>query len=192
MDDTNIKVFRCSPYKSHGGHGFMKINADNLNAVLHDITFYKDVIRSNFSRISQNSAVGEVFVDKCVACIALKQSECFLISSCSNGKCLEWTIATESNSLINSLIDDLKDFECDTQLVNVSSSIKGCGLTKRQEEILRFAYNKGYFEYPKKIKIKELSKIFDISPSTMSEILRAGQRRIFSEYFTTCEGVRPL
>ncbi len=68
-------------------------------------------------------------------------------------------------------------------MTRISGSSGASGLTLRQKEILQFAYSNGYYEYPRRISLRELSKIFDISSSTMSEILRAGQRRIFSEYF---------
>jgi predicted DNA binding protein len=85
--------------------------------------------------------------------------------------------------MIHDLIEKLKKNRCDVHLTKISASHGTSGLTQRQDEILQFAYNNGYYEYPRRISLRNLSVIFDISPSTMSEILRAGQRRIFSEYF---------
>ena len=56
-------------------------------------------------------------------------------------------------------------------------------LTKRQEEIIRAAFEKGYYDHPKKVTIKELAKLFDISPSTLAEILQRGERKIIWEHF---------
>ncbi len=39
------------------------------------------------------------------------------------------------------------------------------------------------FDYPKKISLRDLAAMFDISISTLSEMLRKGQRKIMEEYF---------
>ena len=54
----------------------------------------------------------------------------------------------------------------------------------RQEQITRMAFERGYFDFPRKTDLKELADIFGISTSTLSEILRKGQRRIMAGYFT--------
>ncbi|HPT73414.1 MAG TPA: helix-turn-helix domain-containing protein, partial [Methanomassiliicoccaceae archaeon] len=56
-------------------------------------------------------------------------------------------------------------------------------LTMRQEQITRMAFERGYFDHPRRIGLKELADQFGISISTLSEILRKGQRRIMQRYF---------
>lgn len=188
--DVHIRVFGCMPYESRGGRGLMRISSDeNLDTLLDDVRRRREVLRASFSRISERAVVGEVVIDRCAACMALKQSDCFMVSSRSSIRgWLEWTVAAESNGTISDLVGLLKRHGCEAQLIQVSSSSGGCGLTPRQEEILQFAYSNGYFEYPRRIRLRDLSLIFDVSSSTMSEILRAGQRRIFSEYFGIPQG----
>lgn len=183
--DVNIRVFGCMPYESRGGRGLMRLSSSGkLDAILDGIRERKDVIRTSFSRISEQAAFGEVVIEKCAACMALKQSGCFMLSSKSRpAGWLEWAVAAESNGTVYDLMDLLKRYGCEVQLSRISASSGSMGLTQRQEDIMRFAYSSGYYEYPRRIKLRELSQIFDISPSTMSEILRAGQRRVFSEYF---------
>jgi len=106
-----------------------------------------------------------------------------MVSSRSkSGGWLEWTVAAERNGTIHDLIDRLERNRCEVHLTRISASLGAAGLTARQDEILQFAYGNGYYEYPRRVSLRDLSRIFEISPSTMSEILRAGQRRIFSEY----------
>ncbi len=183
--DVKIKVFGCMLLGSQGGRGLVRLDtSDNLTTLLSRIRKRKDVLRTSFSRLSGSAAFGEVAIDRCAACTALAQSGCFMVSSRSktNGW-LEWAVAGECNRTLYDLIDLLERHGCEVQLSRISASSGSCGLTHRQEEILQFAYMNGYYEYPKRIQLRELASIFDISPSTMSEILRAGQRRIFSEYF---------
>jgi predicted DNA binding protein len=49
----------------------------------------------------------------------------------------------------------------------------------RQEEVLRKAFSMGYFDFPRRIDSFELAKELKIAISTLSEILRAAERRVF-------------
>lgn len=184
---VDIRVFGCVPYQSRGGRGLVRLSSDeNLDDILGRIRSRKEVVRTSFTRESDRTVMGEVVIDKCAACIALKQSDCFMVSSKSREDgWLEWAVAAENNSTIHDLVYLLQKNKCEVHLTRISGSSGASGLTLRQEEILHFAYSNGYYEYPRRISLRNLSRIFEVSPSTMSEILRAGQRRIFSEYFGT-------
>ncbi|MBO3839700.1 MAG: helix-turn-helix domain-containing protein [Thermoproteota archaeon] len=56
-------------------------------------------------------------------------------------------------------------------------------LTEKQENVLWLALKMGYFDYPRKIGTKELAKTLGVVPSTFSEILRGGIRRLLEKYF---------
>ena len=56
-------------------------------------------------------------------------------------------------------------------------------LTTRQEQIVKMALEMGYFEFPKKIKLEELSDRFGVSAGTLSEILRRAEKNILTHYF---------
>ncbi len=183
--NVDIRVFGCIPYQSRGGRGLVRLSSnENLDVILNKIRSRKDVVRAVFSRESDQAVMGQVVIDKCAACIALKQSDCFMVSSKSRGdRWLEWAVVAECNSAIHDLVYLLGKNKCEVQLDRISGSSGASGLTLRQKEILQFAYSNGYYEYPRRVSLRDLSRIFDVSPSTMSEILRAGQRRIFSKYF---------
>lgn len=56
-------------------------------------------------------------------------------------------------------------------------------LTEKQENVLWLALKMGYFDYPRKIGTKELARTLGVVPSTLSEILRGGLRRLLEKYF---------
>lgn len=60
---------------------------------------------------------------------------------------------------------------------------KGDVLTEKQENALWLALKMGYFDYPRKIGTKELARTLGVVPSTFSEILRGGIRRLLEKYF---------
>lgn len=183
--DVRIEVFNCMPYEREGGRGLIRLSSnENMDTIIELIRNRREVIRTCFSYASDRMIVGEVVIDKCAACMALKQSDCFMVSSKSTVRdWLEWTVAAENNDAIHDLIDRLKRNRCDVHLTQISNFSGASKLTPRQDTILQFAYSNGYYEYPRRIRLRDLSLIFEVSPSTMSEILRAGQRRIFSEYY---------
>ena len=56
-------------------------------------------------------------------------------------------------------------------------------LTENQERIFWLAFKGGFFDYPRKIGLSELSGKLGISPATLSEIMRRGSRRLLEHYF---------
>ncbi|MEM1546443.1 MAG: helix-turn-helix domain-containing protein [Candidatus Methanomethylicia archaeon] len=65
----------------------------------------------------------------------------------------------------------------------VKFNMKGKTLTKNQEKALWLALKMGFFDYPRKIRISQLSKKMGVSPSTLSETIRRGIRKLLEEYF---------
>jgi len=57
-------------------------------------------------------------------------------------------------------------------------------LTGRQEQLLAIAFERGYFDFPKKVGLEELAALADVKTSTLAEILRRGQKKILGEYLS--------
>jgi predicted DNA binding protein len=58
-------------------------------------------------------------------------------------------------------------------------------LTSKQERALWFALKTGFYDFPRKTNLEKLSNIFGVSPSTLSEVMRRGMRRVLEEHFET-------
>jgi predicted DNA binding protein len=56
-------------------------------------------------------------------------------------------------------------------------------LTEKQERALWLALKMGFFEYPRKITMLQLSERLGIGLSTLSELLRRGLRRLLEDHF---------
>jgi hypothetical protein len=61
----------------------------------------------------------------------------------------------------------------------------GDGLTDRQREALRTAYELGYFEIPRRASLQEIAGELDISASSLSERLRRAQTQLIEETVAT-------
>jgi len=66
-----------------------------------------------------------------------------------------------------------------------TSEPAGDGLTDRQHEALRIAYEKGYFDIPRRTSLEEVAGELDISPSSVSERLRRAQTELIEETVAT-------
>ena len=61
-------------------------------------------------------------------------------------------------------------------------------LTNRERDIIRIAYDLGYFEFPKSAHLKDIARKTNLSIPTINEYIRCSQRKIlafFIENFTT-------
>ena len=71
----------------------------------------------------------------------------------------------------------------DYTILETSHHMQKRQITSRQEDLVRIAFDLGYFEFPKRINLEELSAKLGISIGTLSEILRRGEKHILSKYF---------
>jgi predicted DNA binding protein len=143
-----------------------------------DYVYDIDIVKGTPGRI-----IGSLKTRKCTACRTFAGADCFLISATSkpDGK-LEWTLLG-SDTMVKSLLKELKDAEVVAEVLRISRIEEEEELTARQEQILQIALEKGYFEFPKKITLRQLAKTLGISPATLTEILRRGQKRVLQEHF---------
>ena len=181
-----IKFRECMPYGESGGRGLIEID-DTLGMtddIIKEIKGHTEVCKIDISPLGNGGILGSIVINKCVACRALTGSDCFMTSAFSLGDgSVEWKLITGGEGSLVHLIDNLEMNGCEVELKNTVNLSTENILTKRQEEIIQAAFQKGYYDCPKRITVKELAKIFDISQSTLGEILQRGERKIISDHF---------
>lgn len=125
---------------------------------------------------------GSVSSRRCTVCKAVAKSECFLASvGISSKEGARWTVLGSGDSftgLLRVLEREGVSFEVKEKRNLEDSDL----LTSRQEQILPIAFEMGYFDFPKKAGLKELADQTGIKTSTLTEILRRGQKKILGEY----------
>jgi len=65
------------------------------------------------------------------------------------------------------------------------SAPPGDGLTDRQHEALRIAYERGYFDIPRQASLEDVAEELGITPSSVSERLRRAQTQLIEETIAT-------
>ena len=137
-----------------------------------------DIVKADQGRV-----IGSLKTHKCTACKTFAGANCFLVSATSkpDGK-LEWAVLG-SDTMVKTLMRELEGQKVTGEVLRISKIRGEEELTARQETILQIALEKGYFEFPKKMTLRQLAKALDVSPATLTEILRRGQKRVLQEHF---------
>jgi len=121
----------------------------------------------------------------CEVCNTILTRDAFLIS----GKSMEehvirYSFIVPTFEAYKSIIHALEESDHKVNVLKMGSFEPKTGiLTEKQERIFWLALKGGFFEYPRKIGTHELSAKLGIRPSTLSEILRRGTRRLLEHHF---------
>jgi len=187
VPSSPIKILECKSHEEECGCNnlveIMDLN-NNLDQIIQDLKDHPHVEDVEISPSKKGIAFGIIKTNQCGICTGLHDTDCFLTSYSSvSSNEIEWKLVGPDEKSILKIIDDLKMKGTEVKLVSKVHLDPSMLLTARQEMIMEVAYKRGYFDYPKRIDMRELARIFDVSISTMSEILRKGQQRIIGRYF---------
>jgi len=183
---VTIKVIERVPYSEKGVKDLVEIAGPQevLDEVLSDIKKNPLVSKMETTMTDKGKVIGAITTSRCEICRILTDADVFLISAESKGDGkVDWTIVFTEKDVLKGIFDHLKSKGVVADLVKLTKIDDKETLTDRQDKITHVAFERGYFDYPKRISLRELARMFDVSPSTLSEILRKGQRKIVLDYF---------
>lgn len=172
-------------HSKKAGWGLVTIKGENkiLDKIFEEIRNHQSVGGVEVKTREQDYVTFLVDVVRCKACEMLIRSKAFMVFpvDIQKGR-MKWLLITDDNRTIGKIHDELIQEGYDVKLEKVTAFCEKKILTERQEEVIRVAFWSGYFEYPKRIGSSKLASRLGISISTLSEIMRAAQRRILAEY----------
>lgn len=119
----------------------------------------------------------------CLVAYPILESGCLTTNAELVDRNIVWSVICDDKSFL-SLMRMLDEAEVDFEIVYKGKPGERSEVTYREEEILRIALEKGYFDFPKRIKLEDLANHFGVAPSTLSEILRRGQKKVLEKYFS--------
>jgi predicted DNA binding protein len=142
----------------------------------------RDVLDLEVIRSGSGHVYGVATSSRCTVCREVAKSNCFLASVSVESKGhARWTVLGGGSSFgdLTRVLEKQKiPFE-----VKLKKNLDDKELvTARQEQILTIAFERGYFDFPKKVGLSELAGLTGIRTSTLGEILRRGQKKILGEY----------
>lgn len=183
--EARIRVLSCMPFAAGGVRDLVEISTPEgrLEDAVAEIEGSSQFQEVDISRTAKNRALASISTDRCSVCSTLAGSECFLISATTKEGRIYWTLLASGKKPLRKLMETMKENGFEVEIIKMAELKGRDALTTRQEEIIRIALDKGYFDYPKRTSIRSLADLFGISISTLSEVLRAGQKKIMSSYF---------
>ena len=141
-----------------------------------------DFVKS--SQVDQDKVIVIVGTKGCGGCRSIIESGCFLITASTDDQSwVEWKLIMNEKMQLQKLVDSLEKKGIESRLILIQPIDDKESLTPRQENIIKTALERGYYDFPKRIGIRELARIFDISTASVSETLRRGQKKIIEHYF---------
>ncbi|MFX0085216.1 MAG: helix-turn-helix domain-containing protein [Candidatus Hodarchaeota archaeon] len=96
-----------------------------------------------------------------------------------------YTILSPSSNLLKKLLKTLKERFTSIEIISLSSipqKLHKSLLSPKQSEAFNLAYNEGYYNIPRKIKIEDMAYKLGIKRTAMQERLRRAEKQIFTDY----------
>ena len=131
--------------------------------------------------VSRNSYLGVFETPVCPLYRALSSTPCFLLRETAQRDALLWEVLGESRGAVRALARRLGEKGRKAAVLRVEKVNGGRRLTERQEQVIRRAYESGYFESPHATNVRELAETLDCSPSTLVRLLRKAEKKIVAE-----------
>lgn len=160
----------------------IQVKPDMMEDVVRAMRKDGDLTGLEIVRSKNGHVYGSAASSRCTICKEVAKSKCFLSSvSVVSEDQASWTIlgSTESfRGLVRALDRRKIPYQVKLQKQLEDTDL----LTTRQEQILSIAFERGYFDFPKKLGLKELAAETGIRTSTLAEILRRGQKKVLGEY----------
>ncbi|MEM0202697.1 MAG: helix-turn-helix domain-containing protein [Archaeoglobaceae archaeon] len=157
--------------------GLIKVKSEEVDKLLRRLPDFCESLK-----ISKDSVRLLLREHPCLIAQPILSSGGIIVGLSYDSSSITWSIVCDEKDCAK-LIKKLEKLGVDFELVYKGRPEDKESMTFREEEILRTALEKGFFDYPKRIKLEELAKIFNISPSTLSEILRRAQKKVLERYF---------
>jgi predicted DNA binding protein len=172
------------------------IRSSSSKAVKHLIEFDSEEAKMVKSKSSEIKALGikdgaegkaSVWLESegCEICHTILASDAFLVSGKSIADyTIMYSFMVPSFEAYKQIVDTMEKNGLKVNVLKMGKFEAHQGvLTEKQERLFWLALKGGFFDYPRKIDTLELAAKLGISPSTLSEIMRRGMRRLLESYF---------
>lgn len=133
--------------------------------------------------VSRTSYLAMVNTPVCPLYESLSSTSCFLIRETAKGGYLSWDVIAESSGAVRFLVGKLNRRGVSAKVILMQKINGRRRLTERQEQILKQAYECGFFESPKLTNVRELARALGCSPSTFTRLLKKAETKVLAERF---------
>lgn len=182
---TTVIIKDCIPWKGSSGQAIVCISNVQGKEVIEDLHRSPGVETVDVE-IFDGTLRGTVGISECHIIRWILDAGCFLEQAKAEGDGkVQFKVLAGKDGSIPELMNRLKSAGFLIDIKRLTSYSEDPITTKRQRDAVRMALDRGYFDYPCKVSVKDLAKECGVSESTMRETLRRAQRNILMEYFST-------
>jgi len=186
---ASVRVIDCRPSDNGGIQQLIEINGrpELLQQVVEFIQDDEDVRDAHIVKTKRGRILGVVGTTDSTMCKIITDVNCFcltcpLASPSKPDSTVDWVLAMTRNNSLRKLLGKLKTHGIETEIVRVARISDVGKLTPRQRRIVEYAFASGFYEYPRRAGLHELSKSLEVSPSALGEMLRRAERKIITSY----------
>lgn len=175
-----INVHSCRPNSdAQSVQNWVEILAEDEKIDLIKDAISDEVISSDIIKVKDGKAFGVVTTSRCPAAKALRDLTCTLTShAVEKDGSVKLELLVDGRGTLKQVIDRLRSSGAQVSVLKLTSNVMDEKLTGRQEQIVRKALEMGYYEYPRRIRQKELANACGVASSTLAELLRRAERNI--------------
>ncbi len=188
---TTIRILDCKPSETKDGiRQLVEVTADQdqLDKIVNEVKANPLVKEAYVVQTKRGKMLGSLLTESAF-CGTVMRTDAFCRSCLFHSKAnpdgtVEWTLAFNKREALTELLDRMKKEQVDVKILKLSSVADIENLTAHQRNLVQTALEEGFFDYPRRITLRELSKKMGISASTASEVLRRAERKILASYQT--------
>jgi predicted DNA binding protein len=177
-----INVHSCRPNSGDQSvQNWVEILAedDKIDLIKNDIS--GQVISSEIIRVKHGKAFGVVVTSRCAVADALKDLTCTITSQVvQRDGSIKLEVLASGRTTLKHVINRFLSSGAEVSVLRLTSNVDDEKLTGRQQQIVRKALEMGYYEYPRRIRQKELASACGVASSTLAELLRRAERNIIT------------
>jgi len=191
--ETGVKlnVVDCKPFNATGMSILLELRggAQEIRRATAAIRRTDGVRQAIMGEDDRGAVPLLVVMDRPAICQASNESAIICLECPLNSEVqpASWRFIARRSGDLRQILRGLEREGIRTRIKDIAPLEPKPTLTGRQKEIMATAVSHGYFEFPRKINLTELSGLVGVKPSTLSEILRGAERRIMETAF----GVAP-
>ncbi len=188
-DGTNVRceITQCTPTGAGGGCSIVSIT--DPDGVLTDEIAARERCSSEFGectidRVSANRMIGIINNKNCKISRIVSDCGCFITSCCNyEGDRICWTVMGPNTSCLQNMVKRIRNEGYPVETISSSSNSIDTMLSSKQDEILRMAFENGYYDVPKRITLDELSELAGCTKSSLNVTLRNAEYKLIAYYY---------
>jgi predicted DNA binding protein len=165
-----VRVEHYTPFKGKGGKLLLRVkdlDEKKVGEIMKD---------SNVMQLDVTGSIASMVLNRCAVCEIAKGS--FLLEAKKEDeKHMVWRLLVVDESLDTEVLKKLG-----AEIVSIKRISEIAELTETEEEILRLAYEMGYFEIPKRTRVRDIATRAGKSPSTINDIIQRAEKKIMASW----------